>query len=273
MGNLEGKVAFITGAARGQGRAHAVRLASEGADIIALDICADIDSMDYPNASPADLEETAKLVEGTGRSIVARQADVRDADAVDEVVREGVERFGRLDIVVANAGIVRLSSDEPSQRRQIFRDIIDVNLVGVWNTVEAAIPHVINGGQGGSIVITSSSAGLKGTGTDRAGGQAYAAAKHGLVGLMQVWANQLGPHSIRVNTIHPTGVATGMVMNETMAKLFEQGDEALSAMQNVLPIQILQPEDIAEAVAWLVSDAGRFITGTAWPLDAGFSVR
>ena len=271
MGNLEGRVAFITGAARGQGRAHAVRLASEGADIVALDICADIDSMDYPNATPSELEETVKLVEDRGRRIVARQADVRDADAVDNVVREGVDEFGRLDIVVANAGIVRLS--EGSKRREIFRDIIDVNLVGVWNTVEAAIPTLIDGGRGGSIVITSSSAGLKATGTDRAGGQAYAAAKRGLVGLMQVWANHLGPHSIRVNTIHPTGVATGMVMNESMAKLFEANDEVLSAMQNVLPIQILQPEDVAGAVAWLVSDEAKFITGTAWPLDAGFAVR
>lgn len=271
MGNLEGRVAFITGAARGQGRAHAVHLASEGADIVALDICADIDSMDYLNATPADLEETVKLVEDRGRRIVARQADVRDADAVDAVVREGVDEFGRLDIVVANAGIVRLS--EGSKRREIFRDIIDVNLVGVWNTVEAAIPTLIDGGRGGSIVITSSSAGLKATGTDRAGGQAYAAAKRGIVGLMQVWANQLGQHSIRVNTIHPTGVATGMVMNESMAKLFEANDTVLSAMQNVLPIQILQPEDVAGAVAWLVSDEAKFITGTAWPLDAGFTVR
>lgn len=273
MGTLEGKVAFITGAARGQGRAHAVRLATEGADIIALDICSDIASMDYPNATPAELEETVKLVEDQGRRIVARQADVRDADAVDTVVREGIEQFGRLDVVVANAGIVRLSSDTASDRRRIFRDIIDVNLIGVWNTVESSIPHLIAGGRGGSIVLTSSSAGLKGTGTDRAGGQAYTAAKRGLVGLMQVWANQLGPQSIRVNTIHPTGVATGMVMNEAMAKLFEEGDEALSTMQNVLPIEILQPEDVAGAVAFLVSDEAKFITGTAWPLDAGFSVR
>ncbi|MGV0793546.1 mycofactocin-coupled SDR family oxidoreductase [Mycolicibacterium sp. XJ1819] len=271
MGNLDGKVAFITGAARGQGRAHAVRLAGDGADIIALDICADIDSMDYPNATPAELDETVKLVEDQGRRIVARQADVRDAEAVDAAVRDGVEQLGGLDIVVANAGIVRLT-DGPNAR-QIFRDIIDVNLVGVWNTVESAIPHLIAGGRGGSIVITSSSAGLKATGTDRAGGQAYAAAKRGIVGLMQVWANHLGPHSIRVNTIHPTGVATGMVMNETMARLFEEGDVALSAMQNVLPIQILQPEDVAGAVAWLVSDEAKFITGTAWPLDAGFAVR
>ncbi|GAC1402050.1 MAG: mycofactocin-coupled SDR family oxidoreductase [Mycobacterium sp.] len=248
MGNLEGKVAFITGAARGQGRAHAVRLAGDGADIIALDICRDIDTMDYPNATPSELEETVKLVENQGRRIVAHQADVRDADAVDRVVGEGVEQFGRL-------------------------DIIDVNLVGVWNTVESALPTMIDGGRGGSIVLTSSSAGLKGTGTDRVGGQAYTAAKRGLVGLMQVWANHLGEHSIRVNTIHPTGVATGMVMNDAMAKMFEANDPALSTMQNVLPITILQAEDIAGAVAWLVSDEAKFITGTAWPLDAGFAVR
>lgn len=271
MGYLKGKVAFITGAARGQGRAHAVRLARDGADIVALDICADIDTMDYPNATPADLEETVKLVEDQGRRIVARQADVRDADAVDAVLREGVDEFGCLDIVVANAGIVRLTNG--SNPRQIFRDIIDVNLIGVWNTVQSAIPTMIEGGRGGSIVITSSSAGLRGTGTDVTGGQAYTAAKRGLVGLMQVWANQLGQHSIRVNTIHPTGVATGMVMNDTMAKLFEANDAALAAMQNVLPIPILQPEDIAGAVAWLVSDEAKFITGTAWPLDAGFAVR
>lgn len=271
MARLEGKAAFITGAARGQGRAHAVRLAAEGADIIALDICHDIDSIDYPNATPDELDETVKLVEKEGRRIIARQADVRDADAVGQVVNDGVGEFGRLDIVVANAGIVRLSGGGDS--RQIFRDIIDVNLIGVWNTVQAAIPALIDGGRGGSIVITSSSAGLKGTGSDRAGGQAYTASKRGLVGLMQVWANELAQYSIRVNTIHPTGVATGMVMNETMAAMFAANDPALASMQNALPIEILQPEDIAGAVAWLVSDEAKFITGVAWPLDAGFSVR
>ncbi len=271
MGNLDGQVAFITGAARGQGRAHAVRLAADGADIIALDICRDVESIDYPQSRPEDLEETAKLVEKEGRRIVARQADVRDADAVEQVVAEGLAEFGRLDIVIANAGVVRLSAD--GDRRQTFRNIIDVNLVGVWNTVEAATPALIDGGRGGSIVITSSSAGLKGTGTDRAGGQAYTASKRGLVGLMQVWANELAQYSIRVNTIHPTGVATGMVMNETMGKLFESGDVAVATMQNALPIQILMPEDIANAVAFLVSEDAKFITGTAWPLDAGFAVR
>ncbi|BBX17017.1 short-chain dehydrogenase/reductase [Mycolicibacterium duvalii] len=260
MGNLEGKVAFITGAARGQGRAHAVRLAADGANIIALDICHDIDSIDYPQATPDDLQETVKLVEDQGRRIIARQADVRDADAVEQAVTEGVGEFGCLDIVIANAGVVRLSADDNA--RQTFRDIIDVNLIGAWNTVQAATPALIDGGRGGSIVVTSSSAGLKGTGTDRAGGQAYTASKRGLVGLMQVWANELAQYSIRVNTVHPTGVATGMVMNETMAKLFEAGDTAVSAMENALPVQILMPEDIANAVAFLVSDEAKFITGS-----------
>lgn len=272
MSSLDGKVAFITGAARGQGRAHAVRLAADGADIIAIDICTDIASMDYPNATPSDLDETVKLVEGAGRRIVARRADVRDADAVEAAVADGLAQFARLDIVIANAGIARLGRSDGIDR-QVFRDIIDVNLIGAWNSVRAAIPALIDGGRGGSIVITSSSAGLKGTGTDKAGGLAYTAAKRGLVGMMQVWANDLGKHSIRVNTIHPTGVATGMVLNEAMQKLFEEGGASLEQMQNVLPIPILQPEDIAHAVAFLVSDDAKFITGTAWPLDAGFTVR
>jgi SDR family mycofactocin-dependent oxidoreductase len=271
MGRHDGRVAFITGAARGQGRAHAIRLASEGADIVAVDICRDIDSMDYPNATSDDFDETIKAVENEGRRIIAHQADVRDADALRAAVDEGVREFGRLDIVIANAGIIRLGGE--GDRQQIFRDIVDVNLVGVWNTVEAAAPALIDGGRGGSIVLTSSSAGLKGTGTDRAGGQAYTAAKRGLVGLMQVWANEFAQHWIRVNTIHPTGVATGMVMNETMGKLMASGDVAIAAMQNALPIQVLMPEDIAGAVAWLVSDEAKFITGVAWPLDAGFAVR
>jgi SDR family mycofactocin-dependent oxidoreductase len=270
MGNLEGRVAFITGAARGQGRAHAVRLATDGADIVALDVCRDIDSMDYPNATPADLDETVKLVESRGRRIIAGQVDVRDADAVEHIVSEGVRSFGRLDIVIANAGIIRFS--DGGDTRQVFRDIIDVNLIGVWNTVSAAIPALIDGGRGGSIVLTSSSAGLKGTGTDRAGGQAYTASKRAEVGLMQVWANQLAQHSIRVNTIHPTGVVSGMTVNAAAAEI-ATNDGWIAQMQNALPIGLLQPEDVAGAVAWLVSDEAKFITGTAWPLDAGFTIR
>lgn len=271
MGNLEGQVAFITGAARGMGRAHAVKLASQGADVIALDICTEFDSTDYPGSTADDLARTVHLVERQGRRILARQADVRDPAAVDAVVADGLEAFGRLDIVLANAGIIRMTdSDDP---RRTFRDIVDVNLIGAWNTVDAAIPALISGGRGGSIVLTSSTQGIKASGTERPGLQAYAASKRGLVALAQGWAAQLAPHSIRVNTIHPSGVATGMIINATTIAMSEAGDPWLAEQKNALPIPLLQPEQIAEAVAWLVSDAGNFITGTAWPLEAGFILR
>jgi NAD(P)-dependent dehydrogenase (short-subunit alcohol dehydrogenase family) len=240
--------------------------------IIGVDICEDIDSMDYPNASEADLAETVKQVESVGGAMIATKADVRDYTAIKTAVDQGVERYGRLDIVIANAGIIRLG-DEPDDFVTLWRDIIDTNLTGVFFTVKACTQHLIDGGEGGSIVITSSSAGLKGTGTDKTGGAAYTAAKRGLVGYMQVIGNDLAKHMIRVNTIHPTGVATGMTMNEAMMRMVEANDPALSAMQNALPIQILQPEDIANAVAWLVSDEAKFITGVALPLDAGFTIR
>jgi SDR family mycofactocin-dependent oxidoreductase len=270
--SLEGHVAFITGAARGQGRAHAVRLARDGVRIIGIDICADIASMDYPNATEVDLAETVKQVEAIGGAMIATKADVRDLAAIQTAVDQGVERYGRLDIVIANAGIVRLG-DEPDDYLTLWRDIVDTNLTGVFITVKACTQHLIDGGRGGSIVITSSSAGLKGTGSPKTGGAAYTAAKRGLVGYMQVIANDLAKHMIRVNTIHPTGVATGMTMNEAMMRMVASADPSLAAMQNALPIDILQPEDIANAVAWLVSDEAKFITGVALPLDAGFTIR
>jgi SDR family mycofactocin-dependent oxidoreductase len=270
--SLEGKVAFITGAARGQGRAHAVRLAREGVKIIGIDICEDIASMDYPNATEADLAETVKLVESQGGAMIASKADVREFAAIKTAVDQGVERYGRLDIVLANAGIVRLG-DEPEDFLSLWNDIIGTNLTGVFHTVKASTQHIIDGDQGGSIVITSSTAGIKATGTPKTGGAAYSAAKRGLVGYMQVLANDLAKHMIRVNTIHPTGVATGMTMNEAMERMFASGDPSLAAMQNALPIEILQPEDIANAVAWLVSDEAKFVTGITLPLDAGFTVR
>ncbi|MCT7659090.1 mycofactocin-coupled SDR family oxidoreductase [Mycobacterium deserti] len=270
MGALEGKVAFVTGAARGMGRAHAVTLARGGADIVALDICRDFANTDYPGSTPDDLADTVKQVQGLGRRIVAGQADVRDPAAVDAVVADGLEEFGRLDIVIANAGIIRVSDcDDP---RQTFRDVVDVNLIGTWNTVDAAIPALVQGGRGGSIVLVSSTQGITATASDRAGVQAYAASKRGLVALMQGWAAQLAPHSIRVNTIHPSGVATDMIINETTMALAAAQDPWLVAQRNALPIALLEPADIAGAVAWLVSDAAHFITGTAWPLDAGFTL-
>jgi SDR family mycofactocin-dependent oxidoreductase len=271
VGNLDGQVAFITGAARGMGRAHAVKLAGEGADILAIDVCSTLDVAGYPGATGEDLAETVRLVESTGRRIIARQADVRDGEAIDAVVAEGLREFGRLDIVIANAGIIRVI--DTVERRKTFADIVEVNLVGAWNAVDAAIPALISGGRGGSIVLTSSTQGIRASGTERAGLQAYAASKRALVALMQGWAIQLAPHSVRVNTIHPSGVATAMILNDATMELAAVNDPWLIAQQNALPIALVEPEQIAAAVAWLVSDAGKFITGTSWPLDAGFTLR
>lgn len=268
---MAGKVALISGAARGMGRAHAVKLAAEGADIVAIDVCAEFDSTDYPGATERDLATTVSLVEGHGRRIAAHQADVRDPEAVHAAVSDGVERFGRLDVVIANAGIIRVSDTD--ERAKTFRDVVEVNLIGAWNTVDAAIPALIAGGRGGSIVLVSSTQGIKASATDRAGVQGYAASKRGLVALVQVWADQLAEHSIRVNAIHPSGVATDMIINETTMRLSAAGDPWLASQLNALPIALLQPEQIATAVAWLVSDDAAFITGTSWPLDAGFTLR
>jgi SDR family mycofactocin-dependent oxidoreductase len=272
---LEGKVAFITGVARGQGRAHAVRLAREGCDIIGIDICHDMPSMDYPNASPADLEETAGLVQKEGRRVVARQADVRDFAAVSSAVEEGFAAFGRLDIIIANAGIIRLGPEVDPLLE--WTETLETNLTGAWHAVRAALPYMQQGGRGGSIVMTSSTAGLKGSNSPLASSQAYSASKRGLVGLMEALAVTFAPEWIRVNTVHPTGVVSGMTQNPSMAALMAEaakgGSNVLSAMQNALPVDILQPEDIANAVAWLVSDEARYITGVQLPVDAGFHVR
>ncbi|WP_217561025.1 mycofactocin-coupled SDR family oxidoreductase [Streptomyces sp. GbtcB6] len=274
--SLAGKVAFITGIARGQGRAHAVRLAQEGCDIIGVDICADIPTMTYPNATPDDLTETVRLVQKEKRHIVARTCDVRDFPALQTAFEEGFAEFGRVDIIIANAGIIRLG-DESDDFLADWNDVIDVNLTGVFHTVRAALPAMRAGGRGGSIVITSSSAGLKGTPSLNTSGMAYTAAKRGLVGLMQNLAGALAPEWIRVNTIHPTGVLSGMSQNPAMDALMAQAaageNNLISGMQNALPIEILQPEDVANAVAYLVSEQARFITGIQWPLDAGFAIR
>lgn len=268
MGELTGKVAFITGAARGQGRAHAVKLASEGADIIALDLCAQIDSVPYPLATPEDLAATAKLVEDTGARIVTYQADVRDRDAVKAAVRDGTGKLGdRLDIVVANAGIAPMASTDA------WQDVIDVNLTGVYNTVDVAMKPMVKFGNGGSIVLTSSVAGLIGLGAPIAGSVGYAAAKHGMVGIMRVYANFLAQYSIRVNSVHPAAVNTPMIDNEFTRSWLDgmaQQSEGGPDMGNALPVSALEPEDIANAVFWLVSDAARYVTGITLPVDAGY---
>ena len=215
-GRVEGKVAFITGAARGQGRAHAVRLAEEGADIIAVDICKQIDSVRIPLSTPEDLAETADMVKNLDRRIVTAEVDVRDFDALKAAVDAGVEQLGRLDIVVANAGIGTTGVKLHKMREDIFDETIDVNLGGVWKTVKAAVPHLQAGGRGGSIVITSSVGGIKAY--PQVGH--YIAAKHGVVGLMRTFAVELGHQSIRVNTVHPTHVCTPLLMNEATYRLF-----------------------------------------------------
>jgi len=267
-GRLEGKVAFITGAARGQGRAHAVRLAAEGADIIALDICEKAQTTSYAGPTEEDLAETAALVEKEGRRAVARKADIRDFDAVSAVLEEGLAEFGRLDVVVANAGIcsAAMSWEIPVEK---WRETIDTNLTGTFFTVKAAVPTMIEQGTGGSIIITSSVAGLRGLPflAD------YAASKHGIVGLAKTMANELAQFNIRVNTLHPHGVATGM----QPAEMFELSQKYATTLGPIfmgsLPDQISQPEDMADAVAWLASGESRHVTGIQLPVDLGTLAR
>jgi SDR family mycofactocin-dependent oxidoreductase len=266
MGKLEGSVAFISGVARGQGRSHAVRLAQEGADIVGFDICEQIDTVPYPMSSPDDLEQTVKEVEAEGRRIVASQVDVRDPVAVRRAFEDGSAALGPVDIVLANAGI-GVGSPEPTDRD--WHDVIDVNLTGVWNTVRVAVPSMIERGAGGSIVLTSSTGGLIGPGTNDPGLLAYTASKHGVVGLMRSWANHLAPHSIRVNCVAPTAVRTPMAVNDLMAKALEENPSLASAWMNALPVDMVEAIDISNAIVWLVSEDARYVTGTVVPVDAG----
>jgi SDR family mycofactocin-dependent oxidoreductase len=273
MGLADNKVAFISGVARGQGRSHAVRLAEEGADIIGFDICADDDAVEYPLATPEDLEETAGLIEKFGRKAILEVADVRDFEAVKRVVDNGVAELGRLDIVLANAGVMAITGEQRKDRAAWFAGI-DIMLNGVYNTVSAAIPHVQAGGRGGSIVITSSTAGLVGGMADGTPGvMGYIASKHGVIGLMRAWANVLAPESIRVNTIHPTGVNSPMIANEAFGRFVQEYPTIAANLQNPLPVPngLLEPEDVTDSIMHLVSDAGKFITGSTFMVDAGFT--
>jgi SDR family mycofactocin-dependent oxidoreductase len=273
MGKLDGKVALITGAARGQGRAHAIRLAAEGADIIAVDICAPIDTVPYALSSADDLNETAARVEELDRRIVAQQADVRDREALGAAVREGIAELGRLDIVVGNAGIW---SNAPfvDMTDQMYHDMIDVQLHGNYNLAKVTVPQLIAQGEGGSVILISSTAGMRGFPNQIH----YNVAKHGVVGLMRSLANELAPHFIRVNTIHPSSVNTKMIQNEAIWSAFAPGVEnptvddfgdTFTAM-NLLPIPWMEPSDISGAVAWLASDDARYVTGITLPVDAGY---
>ncbi|MCA4751485.1 MAG: mycofactocin-coupled SDR family oxidoreductase [Mycolicibacterium fortuitum] len=273
MGNLDGKVAFITGAARGQGRSHAVTLAKQGAAIIGVDICADIASNPYPMASRDELDETVALVEAAGGKMLGSVADVRDFHAVKSALDAGVEQFGRLDIVLANAGVAPTAFREVTIEEDIemWNDAVGVNLVGSFHTAKAAIPHLIAGGRGGSIVFTSSTAGLRGFGGMQGGGLGYAASKHGIVGLMRTLSNALAPHSIRVNTVHPTAVNTMMAVNPAMTAFLENYPDGGPHLQNPMPVSLLEPEDISATISYLVSDAAKYVTGVTLPVDAGFT--
>jgi (+)-trans-carveol dehydrogenase len=273
MGKLDGKVALITGAGRGQGRAHAVKLASEGADIIALDICAPISSVPYALASREDLDETAKLVEQLDRRIVTRAADVRDRVQVAEAVQAGASELGRLDIVVANAGIWS-AAPFVDMTDEMYHDMIDVQMHGPYHTCKAAVPIMLEQDQGGSIVIISSTAGMRGFPNQ----VHYNMGKHAVIGLMRSLANELAPKFIRCNTIHPSSTNTKMIQNEAIWSAFAPGVEnptvddfgdTFTAM-NLLPIPWMEPGDISDAVAWLASDESKYVTGVTLPVDAGY---
>ncbi len=268
---VQGKVALITGAARGQGRAHALRLAQEGADIIAVDVCETVATTPYDGATEADLAETVKQVEDLDRRILTRKADTRDLAGLEAAVADGLSEFGRLDIVCANAGI---ASFAPAWEltEDVWQDVIDINLTGVWKTVRATVPTMLEQGSGGSIILTSSIAGL----IAFPNLAHYTAAKHGVTGLMRTLAVELAPHRIRVNSVHPTTVDTDMVNNEPVYSLFLGGMQGATRADaevgmkalNAIPIPWVDPVDISNAVLWLASDEARYVTGTTQVIDA-----
>jgi SDR family mycofactocin-dependent oxidoreductase len=272
MGRVDGKVAFITGAARGQGRSHALRLAQEGADIVAVDIDRPVDTSIIDTATAADLAETVKLVEDLDRRIIARTADVRDLAALRSVVDEGVAEFGRLDIVCANAGIVS-SSPLHEMDEHVWQEMIDINLTGLWKTARAAVPHMIAAGNGGSLILTSSMAGVAAL----ANLGHYVAAKHGVVGLMRTLSVELAPHGIRANSVHPTTVDTPMLNSQAGYEMFTGGmqgatrEDAANVMigLNALKVPWVEAVDISNMVLFLASDEARYITGTTQLVDAG----
>jgi SDR family mycofactocin-dependent oxidoreductase len=272
VGQLDGKVAFITGAARGQGRSHAIRLARDGANIVGVDICADIPANGYPMASRGELDETVALVEAEGGKMLGLVADVRDFHQVKSAVDAGVAQLGRLDIVLANAGIAPVAFRELTLEEELdqWRAATGVNLDGAYHTAWAAIPHLLTGNRGGAIIFTSSTAGLRGFGGLQGGGLGYAASKHGIVGLMRTLANALAPLNIRVNTVHPTAVNTMMAVNPAMTEFLENYPDGGPHLQNPMPVALLEPEDISAAIAYLVSDEAKYVTGVTFPVDAGF---
>ena len=275
MGRVEGKVAFVTGAARGQGRAHAVRLAQEGADVVVTDLAGPVETVGYAPATPADLAETVKEVEALGRRAVSFTADVRDHEALAAGLDAGVAELGGLDVVVANAGIINAVRPSWELDEADWREMIDINLGGVWHTTKAAVPHLIERGPGGSIVLISSTAGLRGI----PGIAHYNAAKHGVLGLARTLANELAPYRIRVNSVHPTNVRTVMIDNPSSARIYRPDlesptfEDSLPALAkiNMWDVPYVDVEDVANAVLFLACEESRYVTGAALPVDLGMS--
>lgn len=270
---LSGKVALVTGAARGQGRSHCAALAREGANIVALDICADIDTVPYPLGTRADLDDTAEQLRETGVEVIAEVVDVRNLGQLEDVTRQTWDRFGRLDIVVANAGTLGAVAPMWELTEQQFSDQIDVNLTGTWKTLKATVPHMLEAGNGGAVILISSISGM----VAEVNIGHYAASKHAVNGLMRTLSAELAPHGIRVNSVNPTNVNTPMIDNPTYNQLFAGGKPgasqrdavpALTAM-NALPIPFVEPADISAAVLYLACDSGRYVTGTTLTVDAG----
>lgn len=274
MAVLDGRVVFITGAARGQGRSHAVMCAEEGANIVGVDICEDLDAVPYKLGTPEDLEETARLVEKTGQEMLFQKADVRDKTALQAAFDAGVKQFGHIDTVIANAGVILTNPDE-RDASEALRIGLDIMQTGVWNTFQVAIPHLKERGEGGNLIATSSMAALLDMTDGRGGSDAYLMAKLAITGLVRAYANLLAPERIRVNAVAPTNCATPMVTeNPALFKVIEQMPHLANAMQTALPdLPLIEPKDVSNAILFLISEAGRSFTGSVLKVDAGMDVR
>jgi SDR family mycofactocin-dependent oxidoreductase len=274
MAVLDGRVVFITGAARGQGRSHAVMCAEEGANIVGVDICEDLDVVPYKLGTDEDLQETARLVEKTGQEMLFQKADVRDKAALQAAFDAGVQQFGHIDTVIANAGVILTNADE-RDASEALRLGIDIMLIGVWNTFQVAIPHLKERGAGGNLIATSSMAALLDLTDGRGGSDAYVMAKLAITGLVRAYANMLAPERIRVNAVAPTNCATPMITeNPALFKVIEENPHLVNAMQTALPdLPLIEPRDVSNAILFLISDAGRAFTGSVLKVDAGMDVR
>lgn len=266
---LAGSVVLVTGGARGQGRSHALAFAAAGADVAICDVAAELPTIPYPLAGEEELAATAEEVEASGARCVAERVDVRDLEGLERFAATAAERLGRIDTVIANAGVYSFAASSWELSAEEWQVMIEINLTGVWNTCRAAIPAMIAAGGGGSIAMISSVNGFEGVpGTGH-----YCAAKHGLVGLMRTLAIELAPHGIRVNTVHPTAVDTKLVDNDATPRALEAAERYGKDMTNLLPVELMEPRDVSEALLWLSSPAARYVTGITLPIDAGFTVK